>query len=176
MCKALKGERDAHAPAAMVQRAEKFAAGNIAFERALLRSIAHKVPPPAKEATFEWHVFSLGGTFKGKVYSDGSRLDGPTPLLARNGWAFVVINGDGELIASASGLPPDWVDDIPGTEAWAVVHAGMHAEPGCEFYVDCQPCVDAFKAGLSRVGRTTSHSRESAPSCMRPLMTCPRKP
>ena len=38
------------------------------------------------------------------VYSDGSRLDGPSSLLARNGWAFVVISGAGELLAAANGL------------------------------------------------------------------------
>ena len=50
-----------------------------------------------------------GGTFCGTVYSDGPRLDGPTQLLARNGWAFVVIDFDGNLIAATSGIPPDWV-------------------------------------------------------------------
>ena len=25
----------------------------------------------------------------------------------------------GKLMAAASGVPPDWIDDIPGSEAWA---------------------------------------------------------
>ena len=88
-----------------------------------------------------------GGTFLGKVYTDGSRLDGPSPLLPRNGWGFVVRNDDNVVIASASGLPPGWVDDIPGTEAWALAQAAMHAELGCVSFVDCKPCVDAFHDG-----------------------------
>ena len=109
------------------------------IERALTKTIADIVPPPAKDATFRWILKPPGGTFRGKVYSDGSRLDGPTRLLARNGWAFVVIDDDGVVIAAASGIPPDWVEDIPGTEAWALTQAGMCAEPGCTFDVDCEP-------------------------------------
>ena len=37
--------------------------------------------------------------------------------------------------------------DIPGTEAWALTQAAIHAEPGCTFFVDCEPCVKAFHAG-----------------------------
>jgi len=74
----------------------------------------HTVQPPAVDATFAWLVAPANGFFRGRVYSDGSRLDGPTPLLARNGWAFVVLNEADEIIAAASGIPPDWVEDIPG--------------------------------------------------------------
>ena len=60
-------------------------------------------------------------------------------LLARNGWAFVVLNEAGEICASASGVPPDWVEDIPATEAWALTQAATFALPGCQFFVDCDP-------------------------------------
>ena len=136
----------------MRQRAANFAAGNLAFERAIHPSIDHTVKPPATDASFTWIVPPANGFFRGRVYSDGSRLDGPTPLLARNGWAFVVVDSGGETIASASGAPPDWIEDIPATEAWALTQAGMRAEPGCQFFVDCEPCVDAFHAGPARVG------------------------
>ena len=43
-----------------------------------------------QEATFVWHVRPSGGTYKGIIYTDGSRLDGRDPRLGRNGWAFVV--------------------------------------------------------------------------------------
>ena len=103
-----------------MQRVERYAAGGLAFERALHPTIQHRVPPPHAEETFQWHVCPPGGTFRGRVYSDGSRLDGPSALLARNGWGFVVLDDDDIAIASASGLPPDWVEDIPGTEAWVL--------------------------------------------------------
>ena len=112
-CPALKAERALHAPDALLQRAGRFAAGNLAFERGLHPSLNHTVRPPAVDATFTWHVIPPNGLFRGRVYSDGSRLDGPTALLARNGGAFVVLNEADEIIASASGIPPDWVDDIP---------------------------------------------------------------
>ena len=60
---------------------------------------------------------------------------------------FVVRNDDNIIIASASGLPPEWIDDIPGTEAWALAQVAMHAELGCTFFVECKPCVDAFHDG-----------------------------
>ena len=147
LCPSLNTERLAHAPNAMRQRAANFAAGNLAFERAIHPSINHTVDPPATDASFTWIVFPTTVFFCGRVYTDGSRLDGPTPLLARNGWAFVVLNEADEIIASAHGVPPNWVDDIPGTEAWALTQAGYYAEPGCTFFVDCEPCVKAFHAG-----------------------------
>ena len=51
------------------------------------------------------------------------------------------------IIAIASGIPPDWVEDIPATEAWALMQAAMYAEPGSTFMVDCKPCVDAVHKG-----------------------------
>ena len=144
ICPSLEGERIIHAPNAMRQRADRFAKGNLAFARALHPSIDRIVPPPAVDATFTWHVAPLGGYFVGRVYSDGSRLDGPTPLL---GWAFVVLGDDNSIIASAFGVPPDWVEDIPGTEAWALTEAAIYALPGCTFFVDCEPCVKAVHAG-----------------------------
>lgn len=40
------------------------------------------------------------------------------------------------------------MEDIPGTEAWAVKEAATGALAGCELRVDCLPCVNAFKAGM----------------------------
>ena len=66
LCQALKGERTKHAPAKMVHKADAQATGNLAFERGLMPSIAHKVPPPSKEATFEWVKYPRGGVWAGK--------------------------------------------------------------------------------------------------------------
>ena len=114
----------------MLEKATTLATGSLAYERGLMHPIAHKVPPPAKEATFRWVVYPAGGVFQGRVYSNGSRLDGPTSLLARNGWAFVVLDDDNVLIASASGIPPGWVDDIPGTEVWVWLKLPCMRSPG----------------------------------------------
>ena len=73
----------------------------------------------AKE-TFHWEVRPPNGTYVGAIYTDGSRQDGRDHRLGRNGWAFTVKNQTGRTVAAAYGVPPDWVTDIPGTEAWAV--------------------------------------------------------
>ena len=98
-----------HAPTSMINKARRGEGASIAFERALIPSIAKRVSPPAIEATFEWIVRPEGGTFKGTAYNDGSLLDGPTQLVGRCGWAFVVLDDSWQVIAAASGIPPDWI-------------------------------------------------------------------
>ncbi len=115
--------------------------------RALVPSVDHLVPLPAPEATFSWIVRPAGGTVRGRFYTYGSRLDRPTALLARNGWAFVAVDVQGQVLASAHGLPPPWIVDIPGAEAWALLQAAMVAELGSEYRLDCEPCVNAVKRG-----------------------------
>ena len=111
------------------------------------------VPKPSKEASFHWAVCLVDGFISGTVYTDGSQLDGPTPLLRRCGWVFVAIDEDGEIIASAYGVPPEWIYNIAGSEAWALHEASSRALPGTVFKVDCKPCVDMVKAGLSVAGQ-----------------------
>ena len=66
----------------------------------------------------------------GTIYTDGSRLDGLVELLAVNGWAFVAVDDTGEPTAIARGIPPSWITDIPGAEAWAVLQAALRRSPG----------------------------------------------
>ena len=63
-------------------------------------------PPTLQHDTFAWLLEPPGGTFFGDVYTDGSRLDGPSPVMARNGWSFVVLDASGAAIAAAFGVPP----------------------------------------------------------------------
>ena len=101
----------------------------------------------------------IGGRFRGTIYTDGSRLDGPDPLTARNGWAFVVFYR-GKLVSAALGVPPWRIDDIPGTEAWALLMAARRALPGCEYRSDCLPCVEAAARGIEWCsGDTRIHAR-----------------
>ena len=80
-----------------------------------------------KEATFKWVIEPLDGMLEGTAYSDGSFLDGPIPEVARGGWSFAVLNGEGTVVASAYGVPPPWIKDIGGAEAWAVLQVGLRA-------------------------------------------------
>ena len=43
--------------------------------------------------------------------------------------------------------------DIPGTEAWALYQAASLAEPGCEYFVDCEPAVKAMHQGPAACAR-----------------------
>ncbi len=117
------------------------------FTRALVPAMDRLVPAPAPEESFVWIIRPAGGTIRAKFYTDGSRLDGPSALLARNGWAFVAVDPHGAVVASAHGVPPPWVVDIPGTEAWALLQAALVADPGSEFRLDCKPCLDAIERG-----------------------------
>ena len=156
-CPAHRDERALYAPAVIRER-EPAQYELAAYTRALFPSIEHEVPLPASESTFAWVVRPSGGTVRARFYTDGSRLDGPSSLLARNGWGFVAVNADGEVVAEARGLPPSWIHDIPGTEAWAILQAAMVAELGSDYRVDCAPCVEAIHAG-----------KEWATSSRRPL-------
>lgn len=76
-------------------------------------------------------------------------LDGPTPELMRCGWAFVVANDEGVVIAVAAGVAPLWITDIGGAEAWAMLQAALRAYPGQGRHKnDCNSCIDMIKAGM----------------------------
>ena len=76
-------------------------------------------------------------------------LDGPELFLARCGWAFVVIDDNGIVTAIARGVPPPWIDDIHGTEVWALVQESLVAEPGqCTYHCDCESVVTAVHEGM----------------------------
>ena len=92
------------------------------------------------------------GWFEGTVYPDGSIQDGKYAELARAGWGFVVIADDGRLVAAASGVPPEWIVDIGGAEAWAIYQAAMFAVPGrCRYISDSLTTVRALQAGVGGV-------------------------
>ena len=76
--------------------------------------------------TFNWHVRPKGGIVSGAVYPDGSARDGPTPELMRLGWAFVVLSSEGGIEAAAYGVPPPWIVDIGGAEAWGLYQSMLH--------------------------------------------------
>ena len=76
-----------------------------------------------KEATFVWVKKPLGGMIPmgSTVYSDGSMLDGRRACTARCGWSFVAYLSGRGIVASAHGVPPDWIHDNAGAESWALL-------------------------------------------------------
>ncbi len=123
----------------------------VSLERALVPAAVRPSPMRMRDESFEWIVEPPGGTgtIHGRVYTDGSAVDNTDEVLRRLGWAFVVLDVHGNIVAAARGTVPRWVRDVPGAEAWALLQALIVAEAGgCWFYVDCKPCVDAMKRGV----------------------------
>ena len=81
------------------------------------------------------------------IYTDGSMIDGPSTLTGRVGYGLVAINNDGEVTAKAFGTPPQWIDSVPGAEAWALLEALRNSVPGCRIRSDCESVVKRFKNG-----------------------------
>lgn len=107
--------------------------------------------PPSRCATFHWKVKPSEPLVSGRFYVDGSALDGPVAELTTTGWAVVVLNDDGEVIASAFGLPPPWVTDIGGAEGWALLQAVGMAMPGPNIFLsDCKTAVDTLVSGSKK--------------------------
>ena len=106
----------------------------------------NELPPPG--GTFNWiRMEPHDGVVKGTVYTDGSRINNNHPDTKRLGWAFVVMDQHNHCIAIARGSPPDYIRDVPGAEAWALVQATRHVMHGSIFKSDCKPCIDAIQLG-----------------------------
>jgi len=72
---------------------------------------------------------------------DGSRLYAEHKycnLIARQRWAFAVLDVDAVVIAAASGRTPQWANGIHATELWALLHAAQMAYPGSPSLTDCK--------------------------------------
>ena len=159
-CPVLQPFRELHCPGwlrAMVN-AELNSGVALTSDRLLLYTRAlHKSVEPslaccaasgATDGTFNWLVQpGVDGIPVGRVYADGSRLFSEhryCNLLASHGWAFVVADGDGRVVAGASGLIPSWINGIYGAELWALLQAASYASPGSPLHVDC----NAVKVGV----------------------------
>ena len=97
--------------------------------------------------TFHWHIRPAFNRFIGTVYTDGSSLGWGQPYKARTGWAFVVLDDAGRVVAAASGRPPSWIRSSNSIEAWAFYMAILHSAPGCSYRIDCMSCVRTFQQG-----------------------------
>jgi len=122
--------------------------GHPAWERGL--SVRPPLPKrrQSKVETFNWYVKPAALPLQGDVYPDGSYLDGIVKETGRCGWAFVVIGDGGTITAAAYGVPPPWIQDIGGAEAWATYQAMLVTIPSmCRFWPDCLPVHLAVQKG-----------------------------
>ena len=101
------------------------------------------------EGTFHWHGDPPTDSVLATFYTDGSLLDADLPGCARLGWAFVAVDGSGNTVAAASGVPPPWIDSITGAEAWALLMAARSASHGSAYRTDSLNCVDTVRKGAA---------------------------
>ena len=147
-CPRLKSSRTKHAAPEIVSKGI-VNPGTLDYDRAMRQRPPVPKTKQCKEATFEWDVKPINGWFEGTVYPDGSFRDGKFAELARSGWSFIVISDRGRVVAAASGVPPDWIVDIGGAEAWAIYQAARFAMPGgCRYISDSLTTIRALQAGI----------------------------
>ena len=92
----------------------------------------------------------VDGSIKGRIYTDGSMVDGPPyldGLCRRLGWYIVALDGEGNITASACGVPAVWIDTVYGAELWAFWQATRLAMPGASFRTDCLSVLKVFQSG-----------------------------
>ena len=114
----------------------------VLYTRALHKSVEPLVAVKPRHSTFNWRVRPpAGGIPAGWAYADGSRLFAEHKycgLLARQGWAFAVIDNMGVIVAAASGITPWWAEGIYAAELWALLNAAEVSAHGTYFHVDCK--------------------------------------
>ena len=72
------------------------------------------------------------------MFTDGSHIDGRLPRACQSlGWAFTVLDASLNLVCTAFGVPPKWIDSIQGAELWAVNMALQHVQFPPKLYTDC---------------------------------------
>ena len=122
--------------------------GHPTWERGLTPRPTLPLKKRSKSETFNWHVKPRDGIVYGDVYPDGSARDGPIPELVRLGWAFVVVDDSGTITAAAYGVPPPWIVDIGGAEAWGLYQSMLHTVPQLSrYWPDCYPVKLAVEKG-----------------------------
>ena len=123
-------------------------AGHPAWERGLFARPALPLRRRGAVETLVWVVRPASLPIRGNVYTDGSFRDGFVPELGREGWSFVILDDDGNVAASAYGIPPPWCNGIEGAEAWALYQALLYTLPCLSLYwTDCLPLLTAVMKG-----------------------------
>ena len=82
----------------------------------------------------------------------GSLLNGQFQEIATTGSAVVGTNSEGGLVAWGKGVPPRWIKDAAGAEAWALAKVLSFCPVPPNVFTDCQ---------------ALSHEAQSTPQRMR---------
>ena len=80
-------------------------------------------------------------------YIDGSLIDGSWAFAKRTGFGIVIVSSGGDLLAYGYGVPPAWVRDASGAEAWALAEALRWCPFMPKITTDCLNLVTTLRAG-----------------------------
>ena len=108
------------------------------------------VPPPPFEASFVWLLNPPDVIPPRAVwYIDGSLIHAKFREAARTGFAIVIVDADGSLLAYGNGSPPNWIQDAAGAEVWAL-YVTLSLNIGCPLIVtDCFNILTFLQQGFS---------------------------
>jgi hypothetical protein len=107
-----------------------------------------RVPPVPAGDSFQWLKQPDGDIpIDAKWYIDGSMFDGTVPLIGRTGFGVVVTSMEGDLLAYGMGIPPDWIRDASGAEAWALAVILRWCPSMPDTTTDCMNVVTTLHAG-----------------------------
>jgi len=131
---------------------------NIALNRGLIFPRI-MIRPAQVEHSFQWLIPPPEDTpFKARWYIDGSCTN-PTWTQARGlGFAMILVDSDGSLLAAGKGNPPNWVIDSGGAEVWAFLQV-------LEMFPDCSRITTDYYNILVML----QSGRKSATAATRPL-------
>ena len=121
-------------------------------------------PPRPEQDTFEWLQAPPEDDQQVTWYIDGSAQAGRWRGLQTLGFGIVGISRNGAPVACGRGVPPAWVHNAAGVEAWALAVV-LRAQPGADRIVtDCLGLLNTAKTGptkalgpASQLARTWRH-------------------
>ena len=132
---------------------------HVLLTRGIALSFIHIPPRPDRES-LHW-LCGSGDNLDANatVYIDGSATDPTEPEISRLGFALAIVNSDGHLCALANGVPPPWIQDSAGSEAWALYVVLSLSASAPAIITDCLGLLQRLKDGPERA---TSESQPHA--------------
>ena len=120
---------------------------SFALDRGLMLASLVVRPAPV-EASFRWLPEPPDGIDDSATwYIDGSLIHGRFKPAARTGFGIVVVSRNGDLLAFGYGVPPSWITDASGAEAWAF-YVVVSSTVSCPRTVtDCYNIIIMLQAG-----------------------------
>ena len=115
-----------------------------------LFTVVADLPPPPVGDTFFWVLPPSGDLPDDALWViDGSLVDAICRATCRTGFGVVVVSSVGDLLACGCGVPPSWVHDAAGAEAWAYFCVVRDSGVAPHVLTDCRGVLDALEAGVA---------------------------